>query len=58
LPVFLIFSKKIKKTGNQTLFYFAAGGGEILVIHPLLHNPLLSRSPLTQKRIFAKIVTT
>ena len=29
---FLIFSKKIKKTGNQTLFYFAAGGGEILVI--------------------------
>jgi len=33
LPVFLIFSKKIKKTGNQTLFYFAAGGGEMLVIH-------------------------
>jgi len=31
---FLIFSKKIKKAGDQTLFYFAAGGGEILVIHP------------------------
>jgi hypothetical protein len=31
---FLIFLEKIKKTGNQTLFYFAAGGGEILVIHP------------------------
>jgi len=31
LPVFLIFLEKIKKTGNQTLFYFAAGGGEIIV---------------------------
>jgi hypothetical protein len=31
----LIFSKKIKKTGDQTLFYFAASGGEILVTHPL-----------------------
>jgi hypothetical protein len=28
-PVFLIFSKKIKKTGAKTLFYFAAEGGEI-----------------------------
>jgi hypothetical protein len=36
VAVFLIFSKKIKKTGNQTLFYFAGGGGEILVIHPPL----------------------
>jgi hypothetical protein len=39
LPVFLIFSKKIKKTGDQTLFYFAAGGSEILVIHPHLIRP-------------------
>jgi hypothetical protein len=30
----LIFSKKIKKTGDQTLFYFAAGGGEMLVTPP------------------------
>jgi len=35
LPVFLIFLEKIKKTGSQTLFYFAAGGGEILVALPL-----------------------
>jgi hypothetical protein len=39
---FLDFLKKIKKKGSQTLFYFAAGGGEILVIHPhFLHNPFL-----------------
>jgi len=27
--LFLIFLEKIKKKGDQTLFYFAAGGGEI-----------------------------
>jgi hypothetical protein len=31
---FFDFFRKIKKTGDQTLFYFAAGGGEILVTHP------------------------
>jgi hypothetical protein len=47
----LIFFKKIKKTGNQTLFYFAAGGGEILVIHPHfmgLYNKSID-DPLTKK---------
>jgi hypothetical protein len=31
---FLIFSKKNQKTGAQTSFHFAAGGGEILFTHP------------------------
>jgi hypothetical protein len=31
---FLIFSRKNQKTGAQTSFYFAAGGGEILFTKP------------------------
>jgi hypothetical protein len=33
--LFFDFFRKNQKTGDQTLFYFAAGGGEILVTHPL-----------------------
>jgi hypothetical protein len=37
----VIFFKKNHKKGAQTSFYFAAGGGEILVIHPhFLPNPI------------------
>jgi hypothetical protein len=32
---FFDFFCKNQKKGEQTLFYFAAGGGEILVTHPL-----------------------
>jgi hypothetical protein len=33
-PVFFDFFRKNQKKGDKTLFYFAAGGGEMLVPHP------------------------
>jgi hypothetical protein len=54
---FLIFSEKNQKTGTQTLFYFAAEGGEILFTHPPqipIVKDCLIRSRLSARaRIFA-----